>query len=439
MCGCQLSLYGNIGLAPDNEEAPADVFSYALTNFSNNAAIQPLSAHENDWTRYRGRDDRSDLTGVTLPEKVSLKWEAKVSSSEDLVTAPVAAGGLVFTADRNGVVQAHDAEGNKVWQNFAEGAVFYPPVISKDRLFLGAADGKVYAFEAKTGRLLWTFRTGPKHQLIPVFGKLVSSWPVSGGVVVDEKSNRVYAAAGITHYDGTMVVALDASTGELKAKNIGSGVLSSEVNSGISMQGNLKIVDGELQFLGGGVYETARYDLENLSSLNESRVQINAQYRTAFYPYYPEYGKYVSLSYTCEDGCVLNHDANYEGLYFTNLALQEKGESGGVKDKAGEFIRMQKNRRKNSPPQPKNLWQDNKDRRFTSFIVSEKGDTLLAAGHPDEKPEEAFLVSINIHTGEDQWIEKLPSVPVKGGTAIDSSGRIFVTMENGEIRCYAAE
>ncbi len=439
MCGCQLSLYGNIGLAPANEPAPEDTFSKSLTTFGEIEKVEALNAHENDWTRYRGRDDRSDLTKVALPEKVTLKWSKKVSSDDNLVTAPVAAGGLVFTADRNGVVQAHDAEGKSVWKNYTDGAVFYPPVVSKDRLFLGAADGKVYALEAKTGRMLWTFRTGPKSQLIPVFGKLVSSWPVSGGVVVDEERNRVYAAAGITHYDGTMVVALDTATGELKAQNTSSGVLSSEVNSGVSMQGNLKIVDGQLQFLGGGVYETARFDLDNLENKNKPKVQITSQFRTAFYPYYPNYGKYVSLSYICEDGCVLNHDANYEGLYFNNLALQEPGAKGGGKDKAGEFIRMQQNRRKQAPPAPKNRWQDAKNRRFTSFIVSEEGDTLLAAGHPDEKPEEAFLGSINIHTGEDQWIEKLPSVPVKGGTAIDSAGRIFVVMENGELRCYVSD
>ena len=90
--------------------------------------------------------------------------------------------------------------------------------------------------------------------------------PSPGGVVVE--GDTVYAAAGITHYDGTHVVALDAVTGELKASNTTSGTLEEEVNNGISMQGNLMIVDGELRFLAGGVYETARYDLQTLQCLN---------------------------------------------------------------------------------------------------------------------------------------------------------------------------
>ena len=45
--------------------------------------------------------------------------------------------------------------------------------------------------------------------------KSISTWPVAGGVIA--RGDTVYAAAGIAHYDGTHVVALDAVTGQLKA------------------------------------------------------------------------------------------------------------------------------------------------------------------------------------------------------------------------------
>ena len=99
------------------------------------------------------------------------------------------------------------------------------------------------------------------------------------------------------------LVALDAVTGELKARNSSSGTLSPEVNSGISMQGNLMIVDGELRFLAGGVYEFARYDLKTLRCLNTPKVQVTSQFRTAFYPYYPTYGKFVSLDHELAEFC----------------------------------------------------------------------------------------------------------------------------------------
>jgi outer membrane protein assembly factor BamB len=257
---------------------------------------------------------------------------------------------------------------------------------------------------------------------------------VAGGVVVH--GGRVYAAAGITHYDGTIVVALDAVSGELKAHNTTSGVLSEEVDGGISMQGSLRLADGELQFLGGGVYEWARYDLDTLACRNEARHEVTSQFRTAFYPYYPEYNKFVSVEHTLADGRVLSHDANYEGLYFINLSLEKPPAPGAKKiwkDAAGEFIR-QENRRRGVGSKERLLWEDTADRRFNGFIVSSNG--VLGAGHPDQKPEEAFLAAINIEDGSDLWLEKLPAPAVKGGCAIDASGRIFVALENGELVCF---
>ena len=55
--------------------------------------------------------------------------------------------------------------------------------------------------------------------------------------------------------------------------------LENEVNNGISLQGNLTIARGkdgaadELRFLAGGVYETARYDLQTLECLNTPKAQ----------------------------------------------------------------------------------------------------------------------------------------------------------------------
>lgn len=447
MCGCQLSLYGNLALAP--RTAPGEVeeisdpeaaFATALESGGGETG-DGFSIDANDWPQYRGDAGRTDTARVGLPEKLSLSWRVPVGLGDQLPTAPVAAGGMVFVANRAGVVRGVNADtGEEIWKSHTGGPVFYPPVLEGGRVFVGSADGRVYAFDPSSGDELWSFRVGPRDQLIPVFGQLMSSWPLSGGVVAAD--DTIYAAGGITHYDGTWVVALDAKTGAVKAHNTTSGTLASEVDNGISLQGNLRIVDGELRFLGGGVYEWARYDLNTLANLNDPRVQVNAEFRTAFYPYYPEYGKYLSLAHTCEDGRVLNHDANYEGLYFNNLSLQEPIPSAAIpvlKDAAGEFIRMKGRRRGDDtvPTRPEIVWEDGENRRFTAFIVSPSGARLLAAGHPDEREDEAFLALIDTATGADLWKESLPSQVVKGGAAIDAAGRVFVVLENGELRGYA--
>ncbi len=434
MCGCQLSLYGNICLAPatENENHPPMNFHDGLMTYSNNTDLEPLAAQKSDWVTYRGTNARNDVTEIELPEQVKLAWTSKVCDTE-LPTAPVAAGGMVFAADRNGAVTAFDSDGKQVWKSYTAGAVNYSPSIAKDRLFVGCSDGCVYAFAAKTGQLLWKNRVGPKTNRILVFDKLVSGFPVSGGVAVQDET--VFAAAGITHYDGTFVVALDAITGEVKKYNDSSGQLSAESNNGISVQGNLAIVDGQLQFLGGGVYETAQYDIENLQCLNSPKVQVTSQYRTAFYPFYPKYGKYLSLEHTCSDGSKLCLDATYDGSDFNNLALQSVQPNGEPRTPK-EASRFSVTRRRGKGL-PKNIWEDTKNRRFTSYIVS--GDQLLGAGHLDDKPEEPFLVAINIKDGKDLWKIPLPANCVKGGAAIDQNRNIYLALEDGQLLCFQPE
>lgn len=437
MCGCELSLYGNISLTPDTTPARTDkeIYESALITQDNRQELEPLGAQINDWTTYRGDNSRSDVTLGEIPDQVQLQWETEVTSNT-LPTAPVTAGGMVFVADRNGAIRAYDKDGEHVWTAYTSGPIYYPPSISHDRLYAGSADGRVYAFEAKTGKELWSFRVAPEDRWIPVYGKLTSRWPVAGGVVVD--GDTVYAAAGIAHFGGTYVVSLDAFTGERKTSNSKSGIVSDDVNNGISLQGNLKIDNGELQFLAGGVYETARYDLKTLYCLNEPKSQLTSQFHTAFYPLYPKYGKYVSLEHSMNDGSTICFDASYEGSIFSNLALQPKLPEGvtRVNKEASRWYYL---RRGKDVKIPNDIWQDKSNRRFTSFVVSEKQNRLLATGHPDEKPEESFLVLINIKDGKDLWKQPLTDVAVKGGTAIDHEGRIYVTLENGKLLCFKPE
>ena len=195
------------------------------------------------------------------------------------------------------------------------------------------------------------------------------------------ENDTVYAVAGIANYDGTYVAALDANTGKLKAHNSTSGNLAPKVNGGISLQGNLSIVDGELRFLGGGVYQTARYDLKTLKCLNTPRNQLNSGHRTAFYPLYPIYGKFVSLQASCSAG-VLSHAASYEGNFFGNITLMQtppKGTPVATSEPARRILRQ-----RGRLSRGKKLWQDTQDRRFTSFVVSD--DVLIATGHTEKQP-----------------------------------------------------
>ena len=173
----------------------------------------------------------------------------------------------------------------------------------------------------------------------------------------------------------------------------------------------------------------ARYDLATLKCLNEPVSQVNSQFRTAFYPYYPSYGKYVSLDHQCADGCLLNHDASYEGSQFVNLSRIPALPPGAAipPQEAARWVR-----RGGKLPDP--IWHDTVNRRFTSFVVSD--EMILAGGHPDLQEDSPFLVAIDATNGTDRWIAPLPSIPVKGGVSIGHDGRILVSMENGRLLCF---
>ena len=102
---------------------------------------------------------------------------------------------------------------------------------------------------------------------IPVYGVLMSTWPVASGVLVED--GIAYAAAGIANYDGTYVYALDARTGAVKWQNSTSGHLDPEARTGVSVQGHLLLHQGKLYLPGGTSVSPAVYDAATGKCLNE--------------------------------------------------------------------------------------------------------------------------------------------------------------------------
>lgn len=130
-------------------------------------------------------------------------------------TQAVAAGELAFVADLDGSVTAiRLADGKPAWRFFTPCRIYAPPTVAEGRVFVGGGDGRIYCLEATTGRELWRCDAAPMQRRIMVYGDLVNTWPITGGVVVHDST--VYAIAGLAGLDGTSVVALDVKTGALR-------------------------------------------------------------------------------------------------------------------------------------------------------------------------------------------------------------------------------
>jgi outer membrane protein assembly factor BamB len=256
----------------------------------------------------------------------------------------------------------------------------------------------------------------------------MSTWPVAGGVVVQD--GVVYAAAGIAHYDGTHVYALDAATGRVQWYNDSSGATSEKANHGVSLQGELAIRDGELRFVGGGVHEEARYDLATGQCLNEPTDAPRSAFHTAFYAYYPDYGKYTYLDCTRGDGTSLCYDCTYEGSWHGNLALLPPLPDGAARPFKPVSRWGVQRRRPQQGRAP--IWQHPAGRRFNAFVVGP--NQLLAAGHTEvDGADTSFVATVSLEDGNAIWVERLRGPAVKGGLAMDRGGRVFVSLENGRV------
>lgn len=131
----------------------------------------------------------------------------------DRVFHVVAAGDAVFFASSaDDQVYALDAATGTVrWSFFAGGPVRLAPAWSEGRLYFAADDGWAYCLNAADGTLVWKYCPAETDRRIPGNGRIISEEPARTGVVVE--GGTVWFFTGLFPPDHTHVCALDAATG----------------------------------------------------------------------------------------------------------------------------------------------------------------------------------------------------------------------------------
>jgi outer membrane protein assembly factor BamB len=167
-----------------------------------------------DWPTFRHDAARSGSTAAQVSPGVAVDWKVKLGGP---LTAPVAAGGKVFVAQRDAhTVHALDMDSGKVsWEFTAGGRIDSPPTIHKGMVLFGSADGRVYCLRASDGQLVWRFLAAPTDRRVGYFDQIESAWPVHGSVLVD--AGVAYFTAGRSTYldGGIRVYGLDPATGKI--------------------------------------------------------------------------------------------------------------------------------------------------------------------------------------------------------------------------------
>ncbi|MCP3860037.1 MAG: PQQ-like beta-propeller repeat protein, partial [Phycisphaeraceae bacterium] len=161
----------------------------------------------------------------------------------DTVFYPVIADGILFVASNaDDQLRALDAAtGEELWTFFADGPIRFAPAVASAEVYFGSDDGYVYCLDAASGVLVWKTLAAPSYDRVMGNGRMISRWPVRGGVAV--RDGEVYAAAGFWATDKVYLLALDAKTGQILWRNgeAGEAKVVRKGETGAAFQGYLTV------------------------------------------------------------------------------------------------------------------------------------------------------------------------------------------------------
>jgi outer membrane protein assembly factor BamB len=150
--------------------------------------------------------------------------------------SPTLSGGVLYFGDYSGHVQAiSEQTGQRLWISSSEGALlgsgtFYSTAaVVYGRVFLGNTDGRVYAYDASTGKLDWAVQTGA----------------------------YVYSSAAVTNAPGLgPTIYLGSYSGTFYALNARSGHISWQFDAHGRISGSATIVGRIVYFADLGQHRT---------------------------------------------------------------------------------------------------------------------------------------------------------------------------------------
>ncbi len=444
-CDCNLSLIGRVakcsaGAFQFNFE-PSD--QQRLESSGNIELANVLESADGDWPTYRGDDDRSSSTSVTIPTAIAPKWQYRPDRTH-IPTPAISAGGLVFVSGFDGKVRAIDAPSGKLrWQFQTPSAIRMPPTFADGRLYFGSGDGNVYALEAATGRMLWRFRAAPMERLINIYGSL----------------------------DGTYVYALDAKTGQLRWHNNSSGHLNQELRKGVSVQGNMTIDGERLLLAGGNQVSPAPFDLYSgecqAGSIQQGHPKSNnGRFCGLFLGKYPIVGGRILYSaaenVSSKGSFMLTANNRPQTLSFGGIPPAWDDSTivmvnflyGKLTccdaEKVSAIIA--------EPPQQQRGWQGRQSlydkfakqevvnwqtdlgesNKFSALSLVVGPNAVVAVVHQQHKyraQPQRYVAAFDKAKGFQLWQHELSGKPLPDGLLVDRDGQIIVTMLDGSLIC----
>ena len=258
--------------------AGAAALAIAASHVTAQGGPPPLSAAAEQW-RYYGHDEKEqrfsplDQINRATVAKLGLAWSAEVDSDRGQEATPIMVDGVVYISTAWSLVYAFDAAtGRQLWsydpqvprESLASAccdAVNRGVAVNGGKVFVGTLDGRLVAIDAKTGKLAWqtdTLAGAPKTMRYTITGAVRA---VKDKVVIGNSG----AEFGVRGF----VTAYDAATGKLawrfyltpNPEGKPDGAASDEV---LLSRAQSSWGDGEWRNSGGGgtAWDALTYDPE---------------------------------------------------------------------------------------------------------------------------------------------------------------------------------
>jgi outer membrane protein assembly factor BamB len=396
-----------------------------------------------DWPTYRGDAERSGYTAEKLPPKLSLAWTYRpphpptpawprddrmlFDRAHDVV---VGGGVLLYGSAADCRIVALDATtGRERWSYFTDAPVRFAPTIWKDRAYAVSDDGYLYCLSLAEGSLLQKWRGGPTDAMILGNERMVSRWPARGGVVI--RDGVVYWGAGVWQSDGIFLRAIDAESGRELWLNDEAGKIympqphgGANAESGVSAQGYL-VATGDELLVPTGRAVPAAFD------------RASGKFRY----YHLQANGHTGGTLTVAAG-----DSFYNGgsrFHLASGALEGKLGAGSVARLGDGVVHGSRTHlrafqvaektvpdRKGEPTKTRVhevLWSLAGIDGSASLIVA--GDTIFAGGGNT-------VTAVDAATQKVIWQAEVDGTP--HGLAV-ARGRLYVSTDRGTISCYAAD
>jgi len=205
-------------------------------------------ARAKDWPSYRHDNAQSGVTAERTATPLSLRWtfqpahepspawskpaeELPRTAFDNAYHVTAADGTVYFGSSVDNKVYALNADTGQVkWTFFTQGPVRFAPTVWKDRIYAGSDDGYVYCLNADNGRLIWKHRPGPTDEKVLGNGRMISLWPVRTSVLLDD--GVAYFGAGVFPYEGIYICAVNAHDGTVVWTNDTLGDRAHELEYG---------------------------------------------------------------------------------------------------------------------------------------------------------------------------------------------------------------